>query len=62
MTFDDVAKGDGKNGNQVLLALNGKVIHINENHPMINIYRRAAGNHLEIFAAKMLYEPLYGAP
>jgi len=33
-----------------------------ERHPMINIYKKWAGGHLELNAAKMLYEPLYGAP
>ena len=51
---EDLAKGDGLNGNPIYLGLNGKVIEYDEQHPFIKNIRRFAGGHLELMMSKTL--------
>lgn len=62
MTYEELAKGDGINGNPILLALNGKVLEYDENYPYIRNIKKGAGGHLEVVVSRLLYEPRYGAP
>ena len=62
MTYEELAKGDGINGNPTLLALNGKVVQYDENYPYIRNIKKGAGGHVENVISKLLYEPIYGAP
>ena len=62
MTYEELARGDGKNENPILLAINGKVVQYDISYPYIRNILKGAGGHLEIVLSKLLYEPNYGAP
>jgi predicted heme/steroid binding protein len=62
MTYEELAKGDGNDGNPILLALNGKVLQYDESYPYIKNIMKGAGGHVEKVISKLLYEPIYGAP
>jgi hypothetical protein len=63
-TIDDVAVGNGKDGNPIYSAINGKVRQYIGPHCCFQhqIALNSAGKHSELVLSKMLYEPKYGIP
>ncbi len=62
MTIEELRAGNGRDGNPLYFAINGKVRQYCEGYTMGEMMRKQAGGHLELWLSKVLYEPLYGTP
>lgn len=62
-TSEDIAKGNGKDGNPLYFSINGKVREFHGDPAKFFLYHvilRAAGGSMELMMNKVLYEPKYG--
>jgi hypothetical protein len=48
MTIEDIKKGNGIDGNLIYFGLNGKVMEFMEGFTMGELFKKAAGGHLEL--------------